>query len=295
MTSPPNSDHDWKIHSLNIHGIFFERWCQDTLEKLAPWKVKSTNYPVEFGGKESALDLWVQLVRNHQVLNLPIECKKNNPDFIDWIFFPKKGNPTIKQIVVSVVDNSEVKTPADPRQYNLSLVKVPFLAPWVDEARETRGSYLSVKGGDKTKTSNKAIADAAYQVALATHAICAEEYLLIQRRFSSNPASLTPRRVETFIPTIITNAKLFVCEFDPKDVSPETGEIEFNNVSLIEKDSVIYEYPLPRHLQTGATDPVWLRDYGSIEDVVRKHILIIHSGALPIVMRNLERDIQLPN
>lgn len=301
MTNLPSSDHDWTIHSINIHGIFFERWCQDTLEKLAPWKVKSTNFPVEFPppngpirGKESALDLWVQLYRNHQVLNLPTECKKNNPDFIDWIFFPRKSNPIINQIVVSVVENSEIKNSADPPQFSWSLQKLNFLAPWVDEARETRGSYLSLKTGDKTKTSNKAIAEAAYQVALATQAICAEEHSLNQKRFSSNPPNPTPRRVEVFIPTIITNANLFVCEFDPKEVSPETGEIEFSKVCLTQKDFLVYEYPLPRHLQITPADPIWLRDHGSIEDVVRMHILVINSGALPMVLRNLEKDIQLP-
>jgi len=41
------SNSDWTIHSLNIQGTFFERWCQNTAKK-SNWNVVSTNYPVEF-------------------------------------------------------------------------------------------------------------------------------------------------------------------------------------------------------------------------------------------------------
>ncbi len=40
----PHSDEEWTIHSLNIHGTFFERWCQRVIAETPPWQVKSTNY-----------------------------------------------------------------------------------------------------------------------------------------------------------------------------------------------------------------------------------------------------------
>jgi hypothetical protein len=301
MADTPTSDHDWTIHSLNIHGIFFERWCQETIGRMSPWELKSINYPVEFPppsgftrGKESALDLWVQLRRGYQTLNLTVECKKTNLDFVDWIFFPRQRFPELRQIVVPFVNNSEVPNVPDKREYGEGVTKVNFFAPCADEARETRGCYTSFKGGDKTKTSNRAITDAAYQVALATQAICTEEHSHLKQRLSSNPPAPTPKKYQIFIPTIITNAKIVLCEFDPKEVSPETGEIEFGKASLVEKDFVVYEYPLPKHLQKGPADPIWFRDHGSIDDLVRMHILIVNSAKMPAVLRILERDIQIP-
>jgi hypothetical protein len=29
--TPPGSDDEWAIHSINIHGVFFERWCQHAI------------------------------------------------------------------------------------------------------------------------------------------------------------------------------------------------------------------------------------------------------------------------
>lgn len=33
MSKPPSTDHEWIIHSINIHGVFFERWCQKTISE----------------------------------------------------------------------------------------------------------------------------------------------------------------------------------------------------------------------------------------------------------------------
>lgn len=67
-----------------------------------------------------------------------------------------------------------------------------------DEARETRGSYAQHQKGDKTKTSNAAISDAAYQVALATKAIVDEEARFSQALGASGQLSVMPWRQQTF-------------------------------------------------------------------------------------------------
>src|SRR5207249_7851953 len=48
MATTPVSDHDWTVHSINIHGVFFERWCQKVVSETPGWSLDSTNYPVEF-------------------------------------------------------------------------------------------------------------------------------------------------------------------------------------------------------------------------------------------------------
>ena len=62
--STPSTEQEWIIHSINIHGVFFERSCQEIIAKNGLWKVKAVNFPVEYPppsgplrGKESALDI----------------------------------------------------------------------------------------------------------------------------------------------------------------------------------------------------------------------------------------------
>src|SRR6185436_19631018 len=94
----PTTEDEWIIHALNIHGLFFERWCKQVVDDSPAWWCASTHEPVEFPpgtGKESNLDLKAVLNFKESAdgysrfLTLPIERKKNNPDFIKWIFFPK--------------------------------------------------------------------------------------------------------------------------------------------------------------------------------------------------------------
>ena len=41
-------EHDWTVHSINIHGFFFERWCQQAVSEAEGWTLNAVNYPVEF-------------------------------------------------------------------------------------------------------------------------------------------------------------------------------------------------------------------------------------------------------
>jgi hypothetical protein len=62
MEQTPDSEHDWTIHSINIHGVFFERWCQQMVTEAPRWRVRAADYPVAYPdprygvkGGESAL------------------------------------------------------------------------------------------------------------------------------------------------------------------------------------------------------------------------------------------------
>ncbi|HEX7151648.1 MAG TPA: hypothetical protein VF618_09190 [Thermoanaerobaculia bacterium] len=49
---------------------------------------------------------------------------------------------------------------------------------------------------------------------------------------------------------VLTTATLKVAAFDPQAVDPATGEIRYGDVTLEDVPYVIYDYALPRHLQT---------------------------------------------
>ena len=118
MSDNPQSNHDWTIHSINIHGVFFERWCQRVVSEAPGWSLDSTNYPVEFPppngpirGKESTLDIRASRRDADLAMVLLIECKKNNPEFVNWIFFRKVCLPR-DSFNISQVENTPREPPA---------------------------------------------------------------------------------------------------------------------------------------------------------------------------------------
>ena len=160
MTNALQTEHDWTVHSINIHGVFFERWCQQAIAEAEGWTLDSVNYPVEFPpangpmrGKESALDIRASRNVADQRLCLLIECKKNNPDFVDWVFFKKPNERGTHGFIVSQVENKPRPSPAQGWDTVSAVKHLTSSFVVTDEARETRSNYLELKNsGNKTKT-----------------------------------------------------------------------------------------------------------------------------------------------
>ena len=251
----PKSQHEWTVHAINIHGLFFERWCQKVVAETPGWKVRSTNYPVEYPppfiplhSHESSLDIRAERKSSQEHLTLVIECKKNNPDFINWIFFPR-NNLSVAQSEIAIA--RLVNTISDTNQPLNWTVSSGLMLSTTDmsvcnDARETRGDYLSYKKDKSnfTKTSNAAIQYAAYQAALACQAIHVEELHhsstlgTAAKSDTFNPG--LPWISQTIVPVICTTAELYVCWFDTADVDPNIGEIQYDKVTLEKVDSLVY-------------------------------------------------------
>jgi hypothetical protein len=291
----PVSDIDWTIHSLNIQGTFFERWAQETIEK-SRWNIVSTNYPVEFPphngplvGEQSTLDIYARLKKETILLTLLIECKKNNQEFIDWVFFSHPNTKRVKHFSGALIAN-EVK---EGSQNNWEITSL--LAPMISleciptsDAWETRGNYTEYKGGNKTKTSNAAISQAAHQIALATKAIYSEELNNNKILSVKSANSEMPFAHQIFIPVILTTAELFVCRFETKDIDQNTGEIPFSKASLEEQPYLLYEYPLPVHFHSPPLDKVAVLKTGNYDFGTRMDILVVNSSKLPEFLSKLE-------
>lgn len=282
------TEDEWTIRALNIHGAFFERWCQKTVANAKGWKLRSTNYPVEWPptkgpwrGQQSTLDIRAEFQRGDQRLTLLIECKKNNPQFIDWNFFPGLLSPDTRRFTIMTLDNKPPRE--DVPNWRTSWRSNPMTTDYLvaDEARETRGSYLQYKKDDKTKTSNAAISEAAEQIALATRSVIAEE-IAFTKALCNHPSRPHPRWLQqSFVPVIVTSARLFACEFDPGDVDPTNGEISSDKVSRREQQWLVYTYPLPCHLHGEPLDlgNVLNQSDETIETFLRRDILVIYAGA----------------
>ena len=291
----PTSDSDWTIHSLNIQGTFFERWCQETI-KTSRWSIISTNYPVEFPphngpliGEQSTLDIYARLKKETILLTLLIECKKNNPEFIDWVFFPHPNTKRVKYFSGSLIAN-EVKE-SSQNNWETNALLAPMISLELlptSDAWETRGNYVAYKGGNKTKTSNAAIGQAAHQIALATKAIFLEELNNTKALSVKTSNAEMPFVHQIFIPVILTTAKLFVCKFETKDIDQNTGEIPFSKAKLEEQPYLLYEYPLPVHFHSTPLDLVSVLKSGNKDFGARMDILIVNSSKLTELLSKLE-------
>jgi hypothetical protein len=290
----PNSEDEWTIHAINIHGVFFERWCQKVIHESKEWVLKATNYPVEYPppngpirGRESTLDIEATRDRDGVLLTLLIECKKNNPEFVNWVFFPKyrstASNPFVAREISKVLREPPAQGWAVAGGLNTHTVSLPV----ADEARETRGTYLESRRGNLTKTSNAAISDAAHQVALATQAVAFESGYHSQVLGDQASQADLPWKRQLFLPMIVTTARLFTCDFDAGDVNSATGEISLAKAKLIEHGHLVYEYALPRQLQVQPADLAATLVNSSLVSFMRMHILVVHSGRFAEVLQSL--------
>ncbi|MDQ6947103.1 MAG: hypothetical protein M3256_12760 [Actinomycetota bacterium] len=292
----PQTESEWTIQALNIHGAFFERWCREVVDSLAPWHVKYSNYPVEFGGLESNLDVRADRNLDGHLVSLLIECKKHNPEFIDWIFLPKKGVYTGTPLLINELRLRPSNLDVGSWSFEGVIGGLRWNSPIADEARETRGSYseyskLQTEKAPKaamTKTSNAAITEAARQVAIATQSITREEF-----RHGNALGALKPPRTPGYefhhiVPAIVTTARLFQCEFAPADVNPRTGEIPIDRVTLQQVQHLRLEYPMPPSLQR-QPDPAelgTLLEDRLLERYQRLQMIVIHSEAFEAFLRD---------
>jgi hypothetical protein len=282
----PETQDEWTIHALNIHGAFLEKKCVDIIQQTSGYTVVSTNYPVEFPppingirGRESALDIRAEFgLDYHRKMTLIIECKKNNPDFVDWIFFPAHFPKRKERLVAPFIffEKKEKQWRVRPALGDVFLDEFDF----TDEARETKGKYQSIdnKKKDKTKTANNSISEAAYQVTLATQSIFWEEInksKTIAEKATSSFGINAHNQV--ILPVIVTTAKLFVCNFAVQDISINTGEIHFDKVKLKTVPYLIYKFPLPRHLHFAPENMEIDTNQFTLERFVHSRIIVVNS------------------
>jgi hypothetical protein len=272
------TEHEWSVRALNIHGIFFERWCAQSLRDSGRWRVRSSNYPVKYPtapeliGKETSVDIWAEYRRGQTLLTFVIECKKNNPSFVDWVLF----GSDFEYFDVHQLENRVSGNVAGWSCLPIwsSIHHDGFIA---DEARETRGNYLSYTKSDKTKTSNAAISEAAYQVAIGAQAIAAEEESRSSHLAERSKTADLPWANQVIVPVIVTSAKLFRAVFDARRVAGSSGEIAPEDVVLRQVPFAVYKYALPRHLQDPLVRIDRMQDPTMLERAARRHIIIVTS------------------
>jgi hypothetical protein len=307
MSLPVRTNEEWTVHSMNIHGTFFERACRRVVTNTQGWQVISTNYPVEFPppngpwrGTESKLDIRAEYTNQEHKLTLLIECKKHNPELTDWIFFPTSETDVRSTVsTINIIYNDPLPEPSTT--WNVQSLIGTFSGSYVlaDDARETRGSYIEYAKQNGlenmkrtiTKTSSDAIETAAYHIALATRAIVHEEQeystALRDHAQSQRVLQVLPYRRQVLLPVIVTTAKLFVCVFDLAQIDIASGELPLDKARIVEYPSLLYRYALPRSLQYHPGNMAGVLPNGDRETFRRMDILIVTSTALSTALSQL--------
>jgi hypothetical protein len=286
MPDKPSTNDEWTLHSLNIQGLFFQRLCADIINQKPQNQIRlvATEYPVEYPpssgserSNESRLDIYARSIgpfNNYpSAIQFAIECKKNNPDFIDWVFFPSYPAKQPAYELLTVKPYPIYKESWKPIFHINKCSTQKFIL--VNEGRETRGTYDGYKRGDKTRTANDSIESACHQVVLATHSIA---YKNREGAFHDLEKSSKPIFTQyLYIPIVVTTANLFICDFSPADVSIDLGELPFDKAILRSVESVVYEYPIPPHLQLNGEN--WESSYNKaeLEMLFHRHVFIINS------------------
>lgn len=290
---PTLNDNEYTILALTIHGTFFERKCQNVVHQAQAWEIQETNYPVTYSDANSNLDIWALRGKHtHQHLVLPIECKKNNPDFINWIFFRQPSHRP-DYSCVQTIEVLPQHNAAGIREAYRKLQRLHHDLCIADEARETKGDYQKIKLQDRTRTSNTAITDAATQIAIAAQALMQQELSIMKEisRTGYNGTAHSPYTQLFIFPTIVTTAKLFLCEFQDADVDLSTGVIALDKPTLVPCPFLVFDYAVPPALQL-VPEAIRL-DYttDTLKQLARMPIFIVQSEAFPTFLERLSKPV----
>ncbi len=300
MPDKPQSEtnEQYALRALMIQGAVLERGCQHVVRNTKGWKIQETNYPVEHNGEASNLDIWAESknTTTNAYAEVPIECKKNNSEFIDWIFFPQPAHrpqySLMRMIHIQISSTAATKSwRASPRlwqlDHNLAIA---------DEARETKGNYQKiVQKRDWTKTSNAAITDAARQISIATQALIEQEMKVLEELRASNQSqnssayAYAPYSRLFFFPTIVTTANLFTCQFQDTDVDLGTGEIPIEKAKLVSCPYLMFDYPVPSILQESPRRLGLAVTRETLGQVARLPVFIVQGTNLPAFLAHLRQ------
>jgi len=258
----PKDIKDKITNALNVAGTFFPLTCAEAIKKSG-WNILDMEYPVAIKegftrNIDSRLDIWAsyKVVEGEYLLAM-VECKKNDPKYKTWVFFPKytklENLPLFQFNTITCKLKEGRETPQSSADINITTRLDCRHFPDIgyhrrinpnDPLPETYYECREVK--DNWQSTGKNIYDACSQVAIALHSLMKEQsskYLCAF--FEKNKKIL---RFQTFIPIVITTANLLTCKFDIKDINLEKGEVPPEKVTYKPMNWVAYEFPLSSHL-----------------------------------------------
>ncbi len=264
-------------------GLFLER---DTYQLFKDWTAGRVftahrEYPYDYGTHPLIINGTVDVLaetsigNGDTVLILPAECKKADPKLKHWVFEPHR--PT------SIRDKPYFMFTKDGENSFKQGYNLPNLGYNTQEDYENCVNVFEFNeaSGALSRNADKALR-AYFAIKQANEAVpgIVEKIPSLSRR---------PAARNYIIPIVVTTANLWVTQYDPQDISKETGEIDATKLDLIPKDWLLYHYPLAFHEQTrgsliGSTT-------GDIIRPDKRPTFVVNSLKLPDFVTNLIHDL----
>ena len=169
-------------------------------------------------------------------LILPVECKKADPKLKHWVFEPHRS--PLAQDMPLFMFTKEGENWFTQR-YNL-----PSLGYKTDDDYENCVNVFEFNedSGTLTRNADKALR-AYYAIKQANEAIPG----IIEKIPS---LSRQPAARNFVMPIVVTTANLWITQYDPQDINKATGDIDSARLDLVQRDWILYHYPLDFHEQT---------------------------------------------
>ena len=302
---------------LNLSGDFFHRACAKSISDKG-WQVLE-DVPVAWppdkpDQKNSVLDIQATFIDEQEGFTTIaiVECEKADPNYKTWFFFPKRfGAKDALVLSVSALMFRKSDVPIllkiDPNRARIEQLIGPVSLPSLDPEGKfedytcSMGREISLQG---SKISQKRIYEACRQVSIAESSIQYDYQQMLKQEIvplirktptpvqelPSPPDGIIKMPIVAFVPVILTTADLKIAKFKEEDVDIRTGKIDPSKFEYLERDWLIYEYPLPGSQQR--------RSHSHLETLVGRdefrklHILVANSLQLEKFFEGL-KQIQL--
>ena len=225
-------------------GIFLER---DTYQLFKDWKADRVftayrEYPYSYGIHPRIIDGTVDVLAETSVGNgrivliLPAECKKADPKLKHWVFephrpagihdmpyfmFTKGGENSFTQGYN--LPNLGYNTPDD---YENCVNVFEFSE---DKGAISRNADKALRAYYAIKQANEAVPGIVEKIPSLSHQPAAKNFV---------------------IPIVVTTANLWITQYDPQDIDKATGKIDAAKLDLVQKDWLLYHYPVALQEQT---------------------------------------------
>ncbi len=244
----------------------------------------------QFLKKETSIDGLGSKIHNDINYLLCTQVKKLNPKYVDWCFF-KQGNSfnkfrvTTKSILGGGLVDLMTIPPTKMKNGKAVHIQIEnFDIPNTSLVFSDFGVALHKDpNGKKYTFQNSSLNNAVTQCIESTYGILVNA--LVHQVTTGDGYDINS---QIFVPVIVTNANLFLCDFNTSNINSQTGEISDLNFKSL--DHIVYEYPTPMTAQFPKS-VIGTRNEIQLKMAIRWPVLITNPTGFENILSNLDAGI----
>jgi hypothetical protein len=217
MTDTPLHDGEISVlaKAINNSGFPFQLGVKAIANRSPEWSAVLTEHPWRdlSLGAQGFIDLVIR--DQHKFVNLVVECKRTRE--ADWMF--------LRQAVTS--EHSNNTSNVRVRVIGKHRTEGTLTSDWLDTSfvpgsPEANFCHIRKQGGAQRDDMLEKACD---ELLTATEALARQELALhLSDKFHI-------RRV--YVPVIVTNARIFICDGNWEEMDPATGEVKFSAINPV--------------------------------------------------------------